>query len=112
MILDSPTDGKEGMLGTGESFRLCVLSSDFGRCFWVQTNFGTSDKAVTLQTLVRGGQCAKACFQIEEPPESLAYSAKRLKSEQDDEGTQSHRLTLDLMQQWRDKEGMRHVLCS
>ena len=43
MILDSPTDGKEGMPGTGEGFRLCVLSSDFGRCFWVQTNFGTSD---------------------------------------------------------------------
>ncbi|CAE7591302.1 unnamed protein product [Symbiodinium natans] len=63
------------------------------------------ETAVTLQTLVRGGQYAKACFQIEEPPESLAYSAKRLKSEQDDEGTQSHRLTLDLMQQWRDKEG-------
>ena len=46
MILDSPTDGKEGMLGTGEGFRLCVLSSDFGRCFWVQTNFGTSDNAL------------------------------------------------------------------
>ncbi|CAE7487165.1 unnamed protein product, partial [Symbiodinium sp. CCMP2592] len=32
------------------------------------------ETAVTLQTLVRGGQYAKACFQIEEPPESLAYS--------------------------------------
>eukprot|EP00439_Symbiodinium_sp_Y106_P014826 s5948_g2.t1 len=63
------------------------------------------ETAVTLQTLVRGGQYAKACFQIEEPPDSIAYSAKRLKSEQDDEGIQCHRLTLDLMQKWRDKEG-------
>ena len=41
------------------------------------------ETAVTLQTLVRGGQYAK---EIEEPPESIAYSAKRIKSEQDDEG--------------------------
>ena len=52
MILDSPTDGKEGVLGTGESFRLCVLSSDFGRCFWVQTNFGTSDKLTVRERIV------------------------------------------------------------
>ena len=70
------------------------------------------ETASTLQTLVCGGHYAKACFQVEEPPASLAYSAKRLKSEQDDEGNQSHRLTLDLMQQWREKEGTRHMLCS
>ena len=53
------------------------------------------ETALTLQTLVRGGHYAKACFQVEEPPASLAYSAKRLKSEQ-----------------WREKEGTRHMLCS
>ena len=66
------------------------------------------ETASALRSLVQGGHYANAAFQIRVPPESLAYSAKRLKAEghqEDVEESRSHRLTLDLMQKWRAKEG-------
>ena len=58
MILDSPTDGKEGMLGTGEGFRLCVLSSAFGQCFGFKPIL-----AQAISLLFASESCFIACFQ-------------------------------------------------
>ena len=64
------------------------------------------DTASVLRSLAQGGQYTTAACQIRVPPESLAYSAKRLKSErEDEEEKQSNRLTLDLLRDWLAKEG-------
>ena len=63
----------------------------------------------SLRSLRRGGQYKQACFQVDRPPPSLAFSAKRSKSErEDDDEKQSHRLTLDSMREWKEKQGRKH----